>query len=126
MGMSMGMLISPLLGGIVYDKAGYNSVFGMCYALIGLDIVFRLLLVEKKVAARWDPDTVGRLPVTAEDRSEETATSDKPKASVKSDAGMLQAQPKDSSRQHRRYRLPPVLSLLYSRRLLAWLFCALI
>ncbi|KAI4631703.1 uncharacterized protein J4E87_002409 [Alternaria ethzedia] len=59
-GMSIGMLISPLLGGIVYDKAGYNAVFGMCYALVGLDVILRLLLVEKKVAARWDATVMGR------------------------------------------------------------------
>jgi MFS family permease len=136
MGMSLGMLISPLLGGVVYDKAGYNAVFGMCYALIGLDIVLRLLLVEKKVAARWDPEAVGRLPVIAEDHSDETATSDiglsstslkdEWKASVQNDAAILEAQPKESPRQRRRDRLPPVLLLLYSRRLLASLFCALI
>ncbi|KAE8834177.1 hypothetical protein HRS9122_08257 [Pyrenophora teres f. teres] len=54
-GMSLGLLISPLLGGLVYDKAGYNAVFAMCYGLVGLDVILRLLLVEKKVAARWDP-----------------------------------------------------------------------
>jgi MFS family permease len=141
MGMSIGMLISPLLGGVVYDKSGYNAVFGMCYALIGLDIILRLLLVEKKVAARWDPNAMSRKPVRAEDRSNETATTDielcsqtlgsgsakgRPIAATQKDAGIIEAQSDVTPRKRRRDRLPPVLSLLYSRRLLASLFCALI
>jgi MFS family permease len=141
MGMSIGMLISPLLGGVVYDKAGYNAVFGMCYALIGLDIILRLLLVEKKVAARWDPNAMGRKPVTAEDHSNKTATLDtkfcsqtlgsdvangRPIAAAQKGAGIIEARSDGTPRKRRRDRLPPVLSLLYSRRLLASLFCALI
>ncbi|KAJ4366476.1 hypothetical protein N0V83_008112 [Neocucurbitaria cava] len=51
----------------------------MAYGLIGLDIVLRLLLVEKKVAARWDPDSVGRVPVTAgEEFGDDMAVSPQP------------------------------------------------
>jgi MFS family permease len=110
-GVALGMLISPLLGGVVYDKAGYNAVFGMCYALVGLDVILRLLLVEKKVAARWDANAVGR-PSVEKDAQQE--------------ARSVEAQQDSPPCQRMRDRLPPVLSLLYSRRLLASLFCALI
>ena len=51
--MSLGILLAPLLGGIVYAKGGYYSVFAMGFALIVVDIFFRLTLVEKKVAMKW-------------------------------------------------------------------------
>ncbi|KAK5087927.1 hypothetical protein LTR05_002143 [Lithohypha guttulata] len=50
---SAAALIAPLLGGVVYAQAGYYAVFAMCFGMIGLDIVLRLLLIEKKVAKRW-------------------------------------------------------------------------
>jgi MFS family permease len=52
--MSMGILVAPLLGGIVYEKAGYYPVFYMAFALVALDIFLRLALIEKKVARQWD------------------------------------------------------------------------
>lgn len=126
--MSLGTLVAPLLGGVVFDRAGYDAVFGMAYGLIGLDIVLRLLLVEKKVAARWDP--------AADVRTRAAASS--PKSAIGGDTGdtekcVLSEQSKTPDvpeatplRDRRRDRLPPVLALLYSRRLLAALFCALI
>jgi MFS family permease len=138
LGMSLGMLVSPLLGGVVYDKAGYNAVFGMCYALIGVDIVLRLLLVEKKVAARWNEGANEHLPVTANSVPEESpmgdmapsstnlAPEDGSEKAAQQDGRDLEAHSNSTPHRRQRDRLPPVLSLLYSRRLLASLFCALI
>ncbi|CAO2658160.1 Nn.00g074200.m01.CDS01 [Neocucurbitaria sp. VM-36] len=134
LGMSLGILVSPLLGGVVYDHAGYSAVFGMAYGLIGLDIVLRLLLVEKKVAARWDPNAVGRVPVTAREEFNEVVTHSRPSdpekvvpaAEDQQQSVSLASSPQLLPGQRRRDRLPPVLSLLYSRRLLAALFCSLI
>ncbi|KAL2834335.1 major facilitator superfamily domain-containing protein [Aspergillus cavernicola] len=50
---ALGFLLGPLLGGIVYDAAGYQAVFGMAFALVGVDLLMRVAVVEKKVAARW-------------------------------------------------------------------------
>ncbi|OCK84850.1 MFS general substrate transporter [Lepidopterella palustris CBS 459.81] len=58
LGMSLGILVAPLLGGVVFQRAGYNAVFAMAYALVGLDICLRLALVEKKVAVRWGPNVL--------------------------------------------------------------------
>lgn len=52
---SFGLIISPLLGGIVYAKAGYMAVFGMAMALIVFDIIMRLIMIEKKTAAKYKP-----------------------------------------------------------------------
>ncbi|KAJ4331566.1 hypothetical protein N0V87_009067 [Didymella glomerata] len=131
LGMSLGILIAPLLGGIVFDRAGYDAVFGMAYGLIGLDIILRLLLVEKKVAARWDPvaevqaknaaDSPNNAPTLTQDETTDT------EKGLESGESIVPDQPTDSElRDRRRDHLPPVLALLYSCRLLAALFCALI
>ncbi|QSZ31686.1 hypothetical protein DSL72_001253 [Monilinia vaccinii-corymbosi] len=50
---SVGLIISPLLGGIVYDKAGYMAVFGMASGLIVVDIILRMFMIEKRIAERY-------------------------------------------------------------------------
>jgi MFS family permease len=133
LGMSLGILISPLLGGIVYEHAGYNAVFGMTYALIGLDIVLRLLLVEKKVAARWDSETCAQAPAAASEELGITMASTDTPTTQTSDpeksAPITADQPEVDATQYRqrlRDRLPPVFSLLYSRRLWAALLASLL
>ena len=49
----VGVLISPLVGGLVYTRAGYYPLFAMALALISVDILLRLAMIEKKVAARY-------------------------------------------------------------------------
>jgi MFS family permease len=133
LGMSLGILIAPLLGGIVFDQAGYNAVFAMAYALIGLDIVLRLLLVEKKVAARWDTDTtVDACAVASTELGQEASSSPTPpteRSDLEKSVPTTANQPEVDAaefRQRRRDRLPPVLSLLYSRRLWAALVSSLL
>ncbi|KAF2246643.1 MFS transporter-like protein [Trematosphaeria pertusa] len=154
LGMSVGILIGPLLGGVVFDRAGYNAVFGMAYALVGLDIVLRLLLVEKKVARRWEPGAGGRERATADEGAQspgdiEEAASPASRSEEKADPSSAipvpdpekgtsttpeRAQPAEHpnarteppKKRRLRNRLPPVLSLLYSRRLLAALFGSII
>lgn len=46
-GLSVAMFMGPLIGGIVYDKAGYNEVFIVCFALLAFDIALRLFMLEK-------------------------------------------------------------------------------
>ena len=53
---SIGELAAPVLGGIVYKKAGYGGVFGMGFALLGVDFIMRLFLIEKKTAAKYPKD----------------------------------------------------------------------
>jgi len=54
--MSVGLLISPLIGGSVYGAAGYYAVYYVAFALVVCDIVLRLLLIEKKIARQWIPE----------------------------------------------------------------------
>lgn len=51
---SVGNLVAPILGGVLYDKAGYPGVFGIGFAILAIDFIMRLLVIEKKVAARYE------------------------------------------------------------------------
>ncbi|EME41591.1 hypothetical protein DOTSEDRAFT_55378 [Dothistroma septosporum NZE10] len=45
--LNMGSLIAPLLGGVVYQSAGYDAVFGMIVVVVVLDILLRFVMKEK-------------------------------------------------------------------------------
>ncbi|KAL8769649.1 MAG: hypothetical protein Q9209_004446 [Squamulea sp. 1 TL-2023] len=51
---SIGELAAPVLGGVLYRKAGYPGVFGIGFAILAIDFIMRLLLIEKKTAAQWN------------------------------------------------------------------------
>ncbi|KAH9865148.1 hypothetical protein IAQ61_009095 [Plenodomus lingam] len=44
---NIGIIVSPLLGGIVYDQAGKNAVFGIMLGLGALDILLRVTMKER-------------------------------------------------------------------------------
>lgn len=46
-GLSFGMFMGPLIGGVVYDRAGYNAVFIVCFGVLTFDILLRLFMLEK-------------------------------------------------------------------------------
>lgn len=48
-----GFLLGPFLGGVVYHAGGYDAVFWVAYAIIAMDFVLRLAMVEKRTAAKW-------------------------------------------------------------------------
>ena len=50
---TLGFLLGPLLGGLVYNMAGYSAVFGMAFLCIAVDMVMRILVIEQKVARQW-------------------------------------------------------------------------
>ena len=53
MATSIALVIAPLLGGVVYRRGGYYAVFIMCFGIIVVDIVMRLLIIEVKDAKKW-------------------------------------------------------------------------
>lgn len=53
MGITLGTMTGPLLGGVIYENGGYYAVFGLAFGIIGLDIFLRLVLIEKKDAMKW-------------------------------------------------------------------------
>lgn len=50
--MIMGPIVGPLLGGAIYAHGGYYAVFGLMFAMLGVDVVLRLVLIEKRVAQK--------------------------------------------------------------------------
>ena len=70
-----------MLGGLLYNKTGYAGVFGLGGAILGLDFVMRLLVIEKRVAARYAATSSGgTAPSTNQDslasESEQSANDD--------------------------------------------------
>lgn len=177
MAMSLAVLLAPLLGGVVLEHGGYDAVFAMAYALIGVDVVLRLVLVEKKVAKRWDLEfdevlvgsgthtrtgsgldgatPCGRCSVEEEEvyekgkkscdtapALEKSAQQEEPEKQQQLVAcTCIHQQQQPAGRQQRplsttssvfrrrlplRYRLPPTLSLLLSRRLSCSLWSTLV
>ncbi|KAF2656926.1 MFS general substrate transporter [Lophiostoma macrostomum CBS 122681] len=154
LGMSLGTLVAPLLGGVVFDRAGYDAVFGMAYTLVGFDIILRLLLVEKKVAVRWEPNAIAPSRTPTEDANTSMGGMkqfiessleqlDKEKSSLAptptdvEEGGLINDQDTASTSyqpptttmippSRLRDRLPPLLSLLYSRRLLSALLGSIV
>lgn len=146
--MSLAVLLAPLLGGIVFANAGYYSVFAMAFGLIVLDLLLRLIMVERKVAVKWIPeyadkpeekkDEAGTDEVTGHDReTSEDGTHLQGKKGTPDEhpATMADNTPPDTAADpapidalpNRWYnRLPPVMRLLSSRRLLSALWACLI
>jgi len=55
--LNMGLFLGPMLGGIIYDKVGWYGVFELGCVFLGLDIVLRLVMIEKHVAAQFQPSS---------------------------------------------------------------------
>lgn len=50
---NIGMTVSPTLGGLLYEKVGYGSIFIAMFGLIAVDVLLRLAMIEKKEATKW-------------------------------------------------------------------------
>jgi MFS family permease len=53
-GTGMATVLAPVLGGLVFARAGYTAVFAMAFGFIGLDLVLRLIMIEKVDAEKWE------------------------------------------------------------------------
>lgn len=119
LGMTSGFMLGPLLGGVLYERTGYNGVWALCYAFIGLDFVLRIVLVEKK-----------DLPSAVEDVRVESADvpATETKKSVTKDSSPAATEPATPSQPTKTFtqKLPAVFTLLASRRLLAALFASVV
>lgn len=149
-GLSLGFLLGPLLGGVVFAEGGYNWVFGMTYILIGVDIAMRLLMVEKKVANKWIEtdrqfsaiamttvaETGDRKDIGRKDEEGIKPIPDEEKDAIKATGSTTQSPTADVSKPseipskaksiQKKMKLPPVITLLKSRRLLSSLWATVV
>ncbi|OJJ51223.1 hypothetical protein ASPZODRAFT_87332 [Penicilliopsis zonata CBS 506.65] len=65
--MTVGTVTGPFLGGIIVTRAGYHAVLLMAIALIVLDIVLRLAMIEPQSAPQRPDDVQGLLDVSDQD-----------------------------------------------------------
>ncbi|KAF1994792.1 MFS general substrate transporter [Amniculicola lignicola CBS 123094] len=72
---SVASLFSPVIGGSLYAKTGYTGVFAVSLALITVDFIMRLFVIEKRIAAQYTPQASPDLQAsggTNSDPSDET------------------------------------------------------
>lgn len=135
--MSIGLLIAPLLGGIVYQQEGYYAVYYMAFALVVVDIVLRLVLVEKKLARQWisepvrdDVDNIDSTTGTDTDNGVEKANLDTagpesgtaPREEAPASETLREIEATVNTAYTKRSKWPPVFTLLKSVRLLVALW----
>lgn len=124
--LSMGTLLGPLLGGVVYAKGGYYDVFIMAFALLAVDVTLRLVMIEKKIAMKYEAGREGQLhdlhiALRAGDELEDNVTV---RNRVEIDPGV---EPESRNQGAAlRPRLPPVIFLLGSSRLLVGLWGSMV
>lgn len=53
--LNVGLMLGPLLGGIVYDKVGWYCTFSVGFGILALDLIMRAVIIEKSVAAQYHP-----------------------------------------------------------------------
>ena len=52
-GMNFGLLVSPFLGGLIYEKLGYYAVFYTSFGVTAFAFLWRLATVEQETATKW-------------------------------------------------------------------------
>lgn len=150
--MSLGILIAPLLGGLVcldpaiirpgltriqvFNKAGYFAVYYMAFGLIFLDIILRLALIEKKVACQWmepNQETANSLEEAPNSPDVIEVNGSLDEISPEKETGDLTKNEKSEGpiqaiegTNTNISKYPPVFTLLASRRLLAALWGCMI
>ncbi|GME53332.1 membrane transporter protein [Neofusicoccum parvum] len=99
---SVGNLVAPVLGGVLYEKAGYPGVFSIGFAILAIDFIMRLLVIEKKVAARYETKhpTQGDLD---QDLRQETRGHDR----AADETGYNEETPLLSKKEHDYYKISP-------------------
>ena len=125
--MSIGPIVGPLLGGVIYAHGGYYAVFGLMFAMLGVDAVLRLVLIEKRVAQKWlKAEAVQLETQTADPNSNFPASlASCPNPSnipcTMTENGDEKTNGPPPSSQIMRHQFPPMLRLLLSFRVLVGL-----
>ncbi|KAK4493996.1 hypothetical protein PRZ48_015182 [Zasmidium cellare] len=114
--LNAGTLVAPLLGGVVFERCGYNAVFGLIIAVVGIDILLRVVMNE-------------RTPSTGEVCLDKTASLssldlEAAPSTTKDDVPIISATSTVDTRPAS--SLPPIIRLCFSARFLATLWATLV
>lgn len=55
--LSFGLLIGPVVGGVLYEYCGYFQVYLPAFGLIAMEIILRLMIIEREKPARPPPSS---------------------------------------------------------------------
>ncbi|KAI0813279.1 MFS transporter-like protein [Xylaria sp. FL0064] len=138
--MSIALLLAPIIGGVVYNNAGYLAVYYVAFGFVGLDILLRLLMIEKKVAGQWIKEPEASNSQT--DVEKTTSTNPSSTEPVRTSTGITNTEAEaatsvvqadqcddngNTSKTNRsKHRTGPMIALLKSPRLLAALYGILV
>lgn len=116
----MGTLFSPPLGGLIYRHAGVIGVATVAIGILVLDLIMRILLIEKKVAGRYT-DWSSSAPVN--EHSTEIANDEQGESSPTEESPLLKG--KDVLPLHNRilHAAPILICLGNSSMVAALLVC---
>jgi MFS family permease len=121
--LSIGLILGPVLGGVLYARCGYYAAFGLAFGFIGLDLILRVFLVEKKIAVRYLA-----APSTANVESRSIKMQDLSESAVPAptDPTSQAELPSSSVLTTRRSKIPTVIRILKYPRLLVALFLSFV
>ncbi|ETN47203.1 uncharacterized protein HMPREF1541_01394 [Cyphellophora europaea CBS 101466] len=126
---SVGELAAPVLGGVLYEKTGYTGIFMLASAFLAVDFVLRLLVIEKKVAARYE-DSQEEAVRTAENQGEHRAGEEEEGDEAGEEDSLLQKETQERyiipDGQNRIVRAAPILYCLSDPRLLVAFFLSFV
>ncbi|KAI1139310.1 MFS transporter-like protein [Hypoxylon sp. FL0543] len=138
---SVGELMAPVIGGVLYEKTGYEGVFGVAAGVLVLDFLMRLLVVEKKTAAKYCDAPRPELRTESQSRhnshgtiGSEAASGDGEEGATETDALIPNKKPEDDDEDpykihhepSRLVRALPILVCFRSPRLLVGLGIAFV
>ena len=136
---NVALLVGPTIGGVVFKQCGYSPIFALAFAVVVVDLVLRLLLVDQKTASKWKKDESKRnsnywtwshneqgQPMIAETAKMRSIARLSWRASIFVEApppySLRPSLPPPTPPKHR----SPILTLLRSRRLLTALWATVV
>jgi MFS family permease len=138
--MSIALLLAPVIGGVLYNNTSYLAVYYVAFGIVGVDVVLRLVMIEKKVAKQWIGDDSSQVGTQPPQHDIERPTSisspsteplgdstDRPSPQTPEVEGVGETSDRNApenaaSVDQRKNRRGPIIALLKSSRLLAALY----
>ena len=120
-----------MLGGILYEKIGLAGVFGVAFAVLAVDFIMRVLIIETKVARRYELTNLAHNDVVTTTSQHQNGAVDEEQAN-REETNLLGSSKKVDESYKLSPDLPkiahliPILPCLADLRLLAALLIALV